>query len=63
MKNLYSRKLYFLTVDVKTILLAFINLNQKSKNVQEVRDYLIVSKAFWIIDVISSCIAMTAAVW
>ena len=45
--NLFSIKLYSLTVNVKTIVLAFINLNQISENVQEIRDLLlIISRAF-----------------
>ena len=47
MNNLCSIILYSVTVDVKTSLLAFINLNQISKKVQELSDLpLIISKAF-----------------
>ena len=47
MNNLCSIILHSVTVDVKTSLLAFINLNQISKKVQELRDLpLIISKAF-----------------
>ena len=63
MNNLCPIKLYSVTVDVETILLAFINLNQRSKKVQEVWDLpFIFSEAFWIIDVASSCVTMTAAI-
>ena len=59
----FARKLCSLVVDVKAILLIFINLNQKSKYAQEVRDAtLVISKAFWIIDVVSSCETMTTVI-
>ena len=59
----FAQKLCSLVVDVKAILLIFINLNQKSKYAQEVRDpTLVISKAFWIIDVVSSCETMATVI-